>query len=232
MRKKRAAFYFDGFNLYHALDALRQEHLKWLSLRALGNLLIPSRDEELSSVVYFTAYLTHKPDKLVRHRAYIAALEATGVECVLGRFKYSDVRCRTCGSQWRSYEEKETDVNIGIRIVRDAFHNVFDVYYLVSADTDLAPAIRMLKQEFPRKEFVSVATPRRPHSSEFLRTRQSNTENNRQRAIEMPPTGEAREQGRQDDCAPYAIRPTEGYGAINFPICGHCWDSRFSTARQ
>jgi hypothetical protein len=27
----------------------------------------------------------------------------------------------------------------------------------------------MLKREFPDKEFVSVATPRRPHSSEFLR---------------------------------------------------------------
>ena len=67
MPKKRAAFYFDGFNLYHALDALRQEHFKWLSLRDLGNLLIPSRDEELSLDVYFTAYLTHKPDKLVRH---------------------------------------------------------------------------------------------------------------------------------------------------------------------
>jgi uncharacterized LabA/DUF88 family protein len=169
MQKKRAAFYFDGFNLYHALNALRQEHLKWLSLHGLGDLLIPSRDEEVRSVVYFSAYLTHKPQKLVRHRAYVAALEATGVECVLGRFKYSNVRCRTCGSQWRSYEEKETDVNIGIRIVRDAFRDVFDVYYLVSADTDLAPAIRLLKREFPQKEFVSVATPRRPHSSEFLR---------------------------------------------------------------
>jgi uncharacterized LabA/DUF88 family protein len=169
MPKKRAAFYFDGCNLYHALDALRQRHLKWLSLHDLGNLLIPSRDEELRSVVHFSAYLTHKPDKLVRHRSYVAALEATGVECVLGRFKYSDVRCRNCGSQWRSYEEKETDVNIGIRIVRDAFRDVFDVYYLVSADTDLAPAIRLLKKEFPQKEFVSVATPRRPHSSEFLR---------------------------------------------------------------
>jgi uncharacterized LabA/DUF88 family protein len=169
MPQKRAAFYFDGFNLYHALDALRQQHLKWVSLHDLSNLLIPSRDEAVRSIVYFSAYLTHKPDKLVRHRAYVAALEATGVECVLGRFKYSDVRCRNCGSEWRSYEEKETDVNIGIRIVRDAFRDVFDVYYLVSADTDLAPVIRMLKNEFPEKEFVSVATPRRPHSSEFLR---------------------------------------------------------------
>src|ERR1700693_1542268 len=169
MPKKRAAFYLDGFNPYHPLERLRHQHLKWLSLHDLGNLLIPSRDEEVRWVVYFSAYLTHKPDKLIRHRAYVAALEATGVECVLGRFKYGGVRCRNCGSQWRSYEEKETDVNIGIRIVRDAFCDVFDVYYLVSADTDLAPAIRLLKKEFPQKEFVSVATPRRPHSSEFLR---------------------------------------------------------------
>ena len=87
----------------------------------------------------------------------------------MGRFKCSTMKCRNCGAEWRSHEEKETDVNIGIRIVRDAFRDVFDVYYLVSADTDLAPAIRMLKREFPNKEFVSVATPRRPHSSEFLR---------------------------------------------------------------
>ena len=169
MPKKRVVFYFDGFNLYHALDGLRQNHLKWLSLDALAKLLIPSRDEEVCATVYFSAYLTHRPDKLVRHRAYVHALEATGVECVMGRFKYSTIKCRSCGAEWRSYEEKETDVNIGIRIIRDAFLDKFHVYYLVSADTDLAPAIRMLKREFPNKEFVSVATPRRPHSSEFLR---------------------------------------------------------------
>lgn len=169
MGTKRAAFYFDGFNLYHAIDALRDDRLKWLSLSALANLLIPSRDEEVRSSVYFTAYLTHRPDKLVRHRAYVRALQATGVECVIGRFKYSTIACRACKSEWRSYEEKETDVNIGIRIVRDAFRDVFDVCYLVSADTDLAPAIRMFKSEFPDKQFVSVATPRRPHASEFVR---------------------------------------------------------------
>ncbi len=169
MPKKRAAFYFDGFNLYHAIDALHQPRLKWVSLDALGKLLVPSRDEEIRSTVYFTAYLTHRPEKLVRHRAYVRALEATGVECVLGRFKYGEIRCRNCRARWRSYEEKETDVHIGIRIVRDAFRDVFDVCYLVSADTDLAPAIRMLKREFPGKEFVSVATPRRPHASEFVR---------------------------------------------------------------
>lgn len=169
MVKKRAAFYFDGFNLYHALDGLRQNHLKWLSLDALARLLVPSRDEQVQSTVYFSAFLTHKPEKLIRHRAYVRALEAIGVECVVGRFKYSEVECRRCSARWRSYEEKETDVNIGIRIVRDAFRNEFDVCYLVSADTDLAPAVRMLKREFLEKEFVSVATPRRPHSSEFLR---------------------------------------------------------------
>lgn len=169
MAKKRAAFYFDGFNLYHAFDGLRRNHLKWLSLRALAELLVPSRDEEVCAAVYFSAFLTHKPEKLVRHRAYVRALEATGVECVTGRFKYSDIQCRACRARWRSYEEKETDVNIGIRIVRDAFCDDFDVCYLVSADTDLAPAVKMLKREFPEKEFVSVATPRRPHSSEFLR---------------------------------------------------------------
>ena len=32
-RKVRAAFYIDGFNLYHAIDRMGQPHLKWLNLR-------------------------------------------------------------------------------------------------------------------------------------------------------------------------------------------------------
>jgi NYN domain len=67
----------------------------------------------------------------------------------------------------QAYEEKETDVNIGIRIVRDAFRDVFDVYYLVSADTDLAPAIRTLKQVVFSKGIREC--DHAPHSSEFLR---------------------------------------------------------------
>jgi hypothetical protein len=169
----RALFYVDGFNLYHALHDLNQPRLKWLSLHALAQKLLPSRSERLLGVVYFSAYASHRaaknPGQFARHQAYVRALEATSVECVMGRFKMNPVKCFTCGSSWQKPEEKETDVAIATHMVRDAFRNRFDVCYLLSGDTDLVPALRIIRAEFPAKELVSLSAPNRPHSAEILK---------------------------------------------------------------
>lgn len=40
----RVAFFIDGFNLYHAIDAYRQLHkYKWVDLHKLCKVLIPRR---------------------------------------------------------------------------------------------------------------------------------------------------------------------------------------------
>jgi hypothetical protein len=46
-------------------------------------------------------------------------------------------------------EEKQTDVNIGLHMYRDATHGRVDQIVLVSNDSDLAPALTMLKYDFP-----------------------------------------------------------------------------------
>ena len=83
----RALIYVDGFNLYHALHDLNQPRLKWLSLHALAQKLIPSRSGHLVGVVYFSAFATHRaaknPGQFARHQTYVRALEATSVECAL-----------------------------------------------------------------------------------------------------------------------------------------------------
>ena len=43
MTTKRVAVYVDGFNLYHALDDLAENHLKWLDLWSLSETLIGGR---------------------------------------------------------------------------------------------------------------------------------------------------------------------------------------------
>lgn len=177
---KRAAFYVDGFNLYHAIDALCMDyagnrtvplnHLKWLSLHDLANKLIPKADEEVVSVTYFSAF-PKEPNKavsLIRHRAYRDALIATGVECVMGRYTDRPCRCKKCRQDFIAQEEKETDVNIGIRIIADAYKGRYDVCYLISADTDFTPAIQMLVSDFPKKRFVTVSPPSRGHPQKFL----------------------------------------------------------------
>lgn len=166
--KLRAAFYVDGFNLYHSIDNLKKPHLLWLSLRSLAEELIPSRDETVASISYFSAIAFHRnTTSISKHRAYIAALKATGVECVLGRFKDQHRTCRKCGNAWKHPEEKETDVNIAVRMVADGFQDLFDVCYLISADTDLIPPLRLIRATLPTKTIVAVSPPGRPHGQEI-----------------------------------------------------------------
>ncbi len=164
MTKKRAVFYIDGFNLYHSIKTLRNEQLKWLSLTSLAKMLIPKRDEDVISVKYFSAIAFKRGAASVqKHQAYISALQSEGVECILGRFKNQTRNCRNCNSSWQHPEEKETDVNIAIQMIADGYDDIYDVCYLVSADTDLVPPLQMIKNKLPTKEIVAVSPPNRPH---------------------------------------------------------------------
>ncbi len=164
---KRAGFYVDGFNLYHALDALDEPFLKWLSLKRLGNIIIPSRTEELVRVVYCSAYFPSQGDnqqKRWRHEQYVNALTAEGVECVMGHFVHEDWSCRDCGHAWRKPTEKESDINLALHLFEDARRNVFDHAYLLTSDSDHAATARMLRAAFPEKRLTTVAPPGRKFS--------------------------------------------------------------------
>lgn len=81
----RVACYIDGFNLYHAIDALGDHLLKWIDLRSLAQSYLGA-DDELIRTVFFTAVNTWDQAKRQRHVNYIKALEATGVDVVRSRF--------------------------------------------------------------------------------------------------------------------------------------------------
>ena len=63
----RAAFYIDGFNLYHAIDDLGLPHLKWVNLFALARQLV-RRDESVVRVVWCTAVNNKNTSKMLRWR--------------------------------------------------------------------------------------------------------------------------------------------------------------------
>lgn len=165
----RAAFYLDGFNIYHALDDLNRPHLKWLDWQALACRLIPSRDEIVSRVVYCSAQRTDKPDRLIRHRRYVSALEATGVVCGMGNFSTERRFCRSCGADWDAPVEKQSDVNLALAMVQDGYDDVFDHAYLVTADTDQVPAVELVRGRFPAKRVTSVVITGRRHNNALLR---------------------------------------------------------------
>jgi len=158
----------DGFNLYHAIDNLHRAPLKWLDLWELAKRHTRPKSEQLVGVFYFSAYAHWLPDAQHRHKEYVRALQARGVTPVMGQFKEKDQHCRKCHAKWKAHEEKETDVNIAIALLRFAQKDTFDRCLLVSRDSDLAPAIRATRQDFPNKEITIVAPPNRGHSTELI----------------------------------------------------------------
>jgi uncharacterized LabA/DUF88 family protein len=164
----RVSAFIDGFNLYHALDGTGRHYLKWLDLRALCLAFAPAPQHALGSVYYFSAYATWRANAYARHRAFIAALRARGVEPVIGLFKEKDRACRACGSHWLDHEEKETDVNIALHLLRDAQQDRYDRALLISGDSDLAPAVRMVRELFPSKDFRIIAPYGRSYSMDLV----------------------------------------------------------------
>lgn len=164
----RVAAFIDGFNLYHALHDQRLEHLKWVDLRRLCEVFAPTPDHMLGAVYYFSAFATWRPAAFARHRAFVAALSAVGVTPVMGKFKAKDRFCRHCGSVWKHHEEKETDVNIALYLLRDAYQDQFDRALIISGDSDLAPAVRMVRQLFAHKDVRIIAPYGRHYSMDLV----------------------------------------------------------------
>lgn len=162
----RVSVFVDGFNLYHAIDELGQNYLKWLDLRNLSNALVHPQQEVLNDVFYFSAFATWRPkESLNRHRTYVSALEATNVTPVMGKFKAKKRTCRNCKVQYDTHEEKESDVNLAIYLINQAHLDTFDRAIVVTADTDLTPAVTMVRDTYPEKKvWIAIPTARKKFS--------------------------------------------------------------------
>lgn len=164
----RVIAYIDGYNLYHAIDDLKDDSLKWLDLRKLcQRFLLP--DDKLEQVLYFTASPTHIQDKLSRHQAYTKALQEAGVTPIFGKFKKKFAKCKLCKQEYKTHEEKQSDINIAINLIKDALSDRFDKAFLLTADTDLVSTIKMLKALAPQKSLVLLTPPNRhKHATELI----------------------------------------------------------------
>ena len=148
--------FIDGFNLYHALD----DHpewckYKWLNLCTLAGHFVTGADT-IEDVYFFTAVTRWSPDKTQRHENYIKALESKGVKIVLGRFTERDIKCKLCGKTFKKIEEKQTDVNIAIKMLELAHANAYDTALLISADSDLSAAVHGVRSVFPEKQIKMI----------------------------------------------------------------------------
>ena len=165
----RVAVYVDGLNLYYGLDYpdLRQYH--WLDLRRLAErLLYPG--QRLVMVRYFTAQFHTRaddPEKPLRQDTYLKALATLPDLTIQYGYHLPKIRtCRNCGASWETFEEKMTDVNIAVALLRDALQDAFDIAIVISADSDLIGPIDAVQHSCPAKRIV-VAFPPNRYSAEL-----------------------------------------------------------------
>jgi len=162
--KPRVIVYIDGFNLYYGV-LKDTPALKWLNLERFCRLLRPHDD--IQSIRYFTALVTGSTAP--NQEAFLKAVATTPiVNVVLGKFKEKMVKCRvsTCVHAavriFRVPEEKRTDVNIAISMLDDAYQNLCDHFILFSGDSDLVPAVNMVRHRFPAKKITVYVPFRNP----------------------------------------------------------------------
>ena len=180
----RANFYVDGYNFYSGLCEAGLHGFIWIHLQGLCEHMIRENDT-LGRIRYFTCLPHYDTRKLRDHKIYISALEAVcpAVEVFYGDFAKVGpaITCKNkdCGNifdppvaqcpvcQWKkrptTHIEKQTDVSLAVNLVKDAFDDDFDVAYIVSGDTDLIPAIEMVRQLDDTKKVGVLFPPAREH---------------------------------------------------------------------
>ncbi len=169
----RTAFFVDGYNVFYGL--LAGTPYKWLNLPLLLTHIahIENPHSALASVDYFTSSV--KPELATRGKiskeaqdTYVRALKANNVTVHYGRHQLERANVprfidKKIGASrqdivaiWK-LEEKETDVHIAISMYRTAAKQAdihiaerIQQFVLVSGDTDLTPALRAIREDFPQ----------------------------------------------------------------------------------
>jgi len=166
----RTVFLVDGFNVYHSLresERIVGRPLDQLDVVGLCRSFlhtIPGQAQAVG-VLYFSALAHHReaehPGAIAHQVAYFSALEASGASVHLGQFKARTLRCPLCGRKYVRWEEKETDVAIGTRLLELLARDRCDTAVLVTGDTDLVPAVRAERHLHPDRRLGVIQPYRR-----------------------------------------------------------------------
>ena len=153
-------------------------------MKALADSIVPA-ETTVTTVKYYTANVSGKIDNGAprRQQALFAALRTVPeIAIYTGRFLYSEKwaglvhppRAKPSNYVWnepppdvvyvKKTEEKGSDVNLGVHLVRDGFLGLYDVAYVLTNDTDLVEPIRIVTQEIGRQVCI-VAPVRARHGA-------------------------------------------------------------------
>lgn len=170
----RTYIYIDGFNLYYG--ALKNTPYRWLNLKSLFEKLLDKK-HKIESIKYFTAIVSGKSDthKPIRQQTYIRALKKhiPEISVHLGLFKSHIIKAPLAfPTETKKFEkivkteEKGSDVNLSVHLLNDAWLKKYDCAVIVSNDSDLSEAIRLVKVDHGKT--IGLILPENCFSSKKL----------------------------------------------------------------
>lgn len=150
--------YVDGFNLYYG--CLKNTPYRWLDLMSLfKKLLDPSH--EICKIKYFTALVAVREldqQSQLHQKYYLQALQAyiPQIEIYYGHFLTNVAKAKVVKPppsfiEIFKTEEKGSDVNLAVHFLNDAWLNHYDCGVLVSNDSDLTEAMKLVKMQHHKK---------------------------------------------------------------------------------
>jgi len=147
--------YIDGFNFYYG--ALKGTPYKWLNIAKLCQILLPKN--QIHKIKYFTANVIDHPNdhELSRQQqTYFRALKTISeLEIILGHFLRQKSIMPLAGQpagrpkyvKVIKTEEKGSDVNLAVHLLNDGHKRDYEVAVLITNDSDLLEAVRIVRQE-------------------------------------------------------------------------------------
>lgn len=158
---QKALVLIDGFNLYFGIRELKMPRFKWLDIEKLSNNILKG-NQKLSKIYYCTARVKENPKKHKRQSTYLdALLTKKKISILYGKFKVKSSKCKNCGYPIIKYEEKMSDVNIAIQLVKAAAEKNTDIVFIMSGDTDLYSAITTAREINSKMKIIVAFPPNR-----------------------------------------------------------------------
>jgi len=180
----RTRVYIDGYNLYYG--CLKGTPYKWLDLMTLFERhILPSSAPEASellplSIKFFTAKILEQAAKALdsvssqaRYHTALRKLYHERIELIEGYYSLTQSKARLVDkvepNMWArdcaqtlvwKLEEKQSDVNLALQAYHDASTGAVDQVVMVTNDTDIAPALQMIRTHTAVK--VGLVVPAKP----------------------------------------------------------------------
>ena len=158
----RVVAYVDGFNLYHGIHQYSRRRDLWLDVAGMlrRHFVDPSRGQERGALLHRSGQRAgaspagHLPAGLAgsQSRAHGSSGPVHAQDRGLPRVR---------GHLGHARGEGVRDVALAVQLVQDAGLKAYDRALLVSADSDMCPAIRAAKAVAPDRQVVAVFPPGR-----------------------------------------------------------------------